>query len=257
MVQITHLNIDWLDDGSLPLYEVASGQDRVTWYEVQGGCWSIRCYRKLLISLELDIQYRLLERALRDWLDMLKGIDDDGSIVFPIRTSARMTDGYHFILAGMAFVSGVSFGAPLNGIDPVPLIVQACDDEILPENAHPIVREACQKVETKKVARLEGVRRARQLLTECLSPQQLEEFETHGYFHTVGADGHLYRIEKGYGHNVFRVENGRDVAEYCIINTEMVPDYDLMLAQKLLLETSPGQFEATANIRLLHRLNFS
>ena len=261
MVLVSHLLVDWLEDGQLPLYDPWPGRS-LQWYMVDEGglTWSIIHSQKLLISVNLDVQFRSLGSRIRRCLHTLEHIHEDGSLVFPVRMSCRMEGGYHFVEGGMAFLPGMEFGQPLDGQDPANLIVEACDTELDPEDAHPIVQTFLEaklkRHEPRETARLVSLRRARQLLTECLSEEQTAEFETGGQFHVVGADGHLYRITKGYGHNVLRIKDGVPIAEYCIIHQEMVPDYDLMLTQKLLLETAPGQFEAISNIRLLNRLNF-
>jgi hypothetical protein len=255
---IHHLFVDWLQEGELPLYDLWPGRSR-RWYQILGGCWSIMLSRKLLISTDIDISYRCVEKMCRDWLaDLLPGMaDEDGSLVMTIRSSYRLTEGHHFVLFGLAFLPNITIGLPLEGSDPVPLLAQACDIGLAAQDAHPIIRQAMADNPHHYVKEAEAVQKARTLLLECLSEEQRAEFEARCQFHLTGGDGRTYLIKKGRGHNVYRIEGGRPVVEYCLITKEIVPDYDLMLAQKLLLEAAPGQFEATSNITILNRpLNF-
>lgn len=237
-----------MSEGQRLTYYIFDPPDRWNIYE------SIR--PRMFVNTNIDVQFQALGRHLSQGLDILP-IDEDGSLVWSVRESARLNGGYHFVLAGMIFLPGVSFGYPLEGADPVDLMVQSCDVGALPEDAHPLVQAAWLK-ESLPQGRFEKLHRARRLLMECLSPSQREELEEHDQFHTRGADGHVYRIKRGFGHNVYRLdETGHPVAEYCIIiNDWSIPDYDLMLAQKLLLDTNPHEFEAVSNIRLLNRMRF-
>lgn len=113
--------------------------------------------------------------------------------------------------------------------------------------------------ELKARQRAEAVakKRAERLLLAHLSPEQRDEYERLQRFHVVGADGKLYRIRRGWSHNVELIEEsdeGRFLTEqFCIHPIERVPDEDNLLAQKLLLETDPERFRRIANITRLHR----
>jgi hypothetical protein len=94
--------------------------------------------------------------------------------------------------------------------------------------------------------------RALLLLRECLSPSQLEEFDKHGRIPVYTKIGNLYIINKGRSGNVV-LKNGRgtDIERLCIHPSDAVPDYDTMLAQKLMLEDNEANFRKVANITRL------
>lgn len=94
-------------------------------------------------------------------------------------------------------------------------------------------------------------RRARDLLVACLSPSQRAEFEQNETF-TVECRGSRYRVRPHHAHNVDRLDHdGVPEVNYCVVTTTWVPLYDQMLAQKLLLETDPDTFFATANFSVV------
>lgn len=92
--------------------------------------------------------------------------------------------------------------------------------------------------------------RAEQLLVEHLTPQQREQLRANGYFE-VEVAGKTYRIRRGRAGNVRQVIEGREKLQLCIHPTEMVPDADTMLAQKLLLEADEESFLRIANKTVL------
>jgi hypothetical protein len=258
MAHFTHILVDMLGDGEIAVYELNNAPEGgLFYYMVDRDTWSICRTRRptLFVNTDMDVQFPRLDRYLRQMLDMLPD-NEDGSLLFSVRGVARFNDGFHFVMAGLSFVAGVEYGVPLDGADPASLMVQACDTGALPEDVHPIVQNAWLKNTKYSETRFNSLKRARALLIECLTPSQREELAEHDRFHTRGADGHQYLIKRGFGHNVYRLDpDGTPVAEYCIIISDWsIPDYDLMLAQKLLLDTAPGEFEAVSNIRLLNRL---
>jgi len=88
--------------------------------------------------------------------------------------------------------------------------------------------------------------RARRLLTRLLSTQQLQELDKHGCF-TVRVPGRgTFCILPRSTFNVIHLQTGN---LYCCTTEAFVPLSDLMLAQKLLLETDPDRFFAAANCR--------
>lgn len=116
--------------------------------------------------------------------------------------------------------------------------------------------------EAREAERRAAVQRARQLLRECLSPHQLREYLQYGDFSVSGADGYTYLIKDASHGNVYRVEEGALTVAYCCVTNiprdpdegfvlHSVPNEDLMLAQKLLLERLPKAFFDKANIQRL------
>jgi hypothetical protein len=81
--------------------------------------------------------------------------------------------------------------------------------------------------------------RSLQLLREWLSPAQREQFARKGYFDVIGSDtGVRYRIHAGASVNVCEIdERGRLQVGLCFMPIGALPIGDVMLAQKIALET--------------------
>jgi len=81
--------------------------------------------------------------------------------------------------------------------------------------------------------------RSLRLLREWLSPSQREQFARKGYFEVLGSDTRRrYRIYAGASQNVCEVDGrGRPGVGLCFIPTGSLPIGDVMLAQKIALET--------------------
>jgi hypothetical protein len=81
--------------------------------------------------------------------------------------------------------------------------------------------------------------RGRQLLREWLLPEQRAEYDMRGYFEVTGCHTRKrYRIRQGTATNVYELdEKGSPRAGWCFVpNGELVAG-DVMLAQKIALET--------------------
>jgi hypothetical protein len=91
--------------------------------------------------------------------------------------------------------------------------------------------------------------RGAQLLIRNLSPAQREQYEVCGYFEvTGGVTGKRYRIRRGHQMNIEELDQkGRRVHFLCFSPEGSLPVADVMLAQKIALET----FESDA-IRVAH-----
>lgn len=97
--------------------------------------------------------------------------------------------------------------------------------------------------------RVAAQRRARRLLLSCLSQRQQKEYRETQAFTVVGSRGQRYLIKKGRQHNVFRIgERGQSELEFCITLDASLPDEDVMLAQKLLLEVDEEEFFRRSNV---------
>jgi hypothetical protein len=86
-----------------------------------------------------------------------------------------------------------------------------------------------------------AVRRARglKLLREWLSPEQRAQYDARGYFDVIGCQtGKSYRIRHGLAMNVHEIDHaGHIQAGFCFVpDAKLVPG-DVMLAQKIALET--------------------
>jgi len=91
--------------------------------------------------------------------------------------------------------------------------------------------------------------RARRLLCEWLSSEQRAQFERHRYFDVVGCDtGRRYRIHYGTAANVHEIdESGAAGMGWCFLPSGYLVPGDVMLAQKIALETGENVALAVAN----------
>lgn len=262
------LTVEFLEPGALPLYAVDCRLTHTIYDRIEpAGRWE-PCGRfgqgRVLIQLwEEDVMLADLRDKLTGWISQLG--DPDGSLIFPIRgiaTLPGMDDrpAYGpFVMAGLSFIPEIDFGWPLNGDDPVDIIVQTCEaDGVDFDGLHPAAQQARQRrVEQRVRWEAEMVKdkakrrvvdaRSLALLRDCLTSAQLDELETYGMFHVTGGDGYTYAIERDYGSVVHRVEDGLRTVSYCIHAKDHLPSYDLMLGIKFMLEAAPERFHATAN----------
>jgi hypothetical protein len=97
--------------------------------------------------------------------------------------------------------------------------------------------------------RKEAEQSARKLLTEWLSPAQLAQYARKGHFEVTGChSGKRYRIRSERQMNIDELdERDRVVAVWCFVPEEMLPIGDIMLAQKIALETDEYASLAIAN----------
>jgi hypothetical protein len=91
--------------------------------------------------------------------------------------------------------------------------------------------------------------RGLKLLREWLSQEQLAQYDAHNYFEVVGCHtGKRYRICHGTGANVFELNAaGLPRKGWCFVPSESLVAGDVMLAQKIALETDERVALATAN----------
>ena len=91
--------------------------------------------------------------------------------------------------------------------------------------------------------------RATTLLREWLSPQQRAQFDAEGYFDVVGCDsGKRYRIHYGTSMNVHEMDYaGHSKSGCCFVPNRRLAAGDVMLAQKIALETCENSALAVAN----------
>jgi hypothetical protein len=97
--------------------------------------------------------------------------------------------------------------------------------------------------------RSEAEQRARSLLKEWLSPVQLAQYKSDGYFQVTGShSGKRYRIRHDRLMNVDELdERGTRVAVWCFGPEGYLPVGDVMLAQKIALETDEQAALVIAN----------
>jgi hypothetical protein len=91
--------------------------------------------------------------------------------------------------------------------------------------------------------------RGLKLLKEWLSPEQLAQYEAMGYFEVTGChSGTRYRIHHGTAMNIYELDRaGRARAGWCFIPKACLAAGDVMLAQKIALETDERGALAIAN----------
>ena len=86
------------------------------------------------------------------------------------------------------------------------------------------------------------------LLREWLSPVQLAQFDLYGYFDVVGCDsGKTYRICYRSGTNIYELDrDGRRKVGWCFVPVDTLVAGDVVLAQKIALETDEWSALAVA-----------
>ena len=86
-------------------------------------------------------------------------------------------------------------------------------------------------------------------MREWLSPEQLARFDAKRYFDVIGSDsGKRYRIRYGSATNVYEIDgDGRSTVGWCFVPTGYLVAGDVMLAQKIALETHEFRALAVAN----------
>ena len=91
--------------------------------------------------------------------------------------------------------------------------------------------------------------RGRQLLREWLSPEQLAQYDTHNYFEVTGCHtGKRYRIRHGNGANIIELDDAAlPRTGWCFVPRDPLVAGDVMLAQKIALETDERGALAVAN----------
>jgi hypothetical protein len=91
--------------------------------------------------------------------------------------------------------------------------------------------------------------RALRLLRSWLSPEQCAQFDARGYFDVTGSvSGKRYRIHFGISANVQEIgHDGSARAGWCFVPEGYLVPGDVMLAQKIALETSEAAALAVAN----------
>lgn len=91
--------------------------------------------------------------------------------------------------------------------------------------------------------------RARRLLRDWLSPDQRAKFDANGFFEVTGSHtGRRYRIHQGTVSNVSELdEKNEPKVVWCFLPERALAAGDVMLAQKIALETDEAAVLAIAN----------
>jgi hypothetical protein len=87
------------------------------------------------------------------------------------------------------------------------------------------------------------------LLRQWLSPEQLAQYDARSYFEVTGCDsGKRYRISHGTSMNIRELDgDGRARVGWCFVPRGYLVAGDVMLAQKIALETDERGALAAAN----------
>ena len=113
------------------------------------------------------------------------------------------------------------------------------------------VRKLYRKFLNLLLARNTKERRGLRLMQDWLSPTQRQQFDRFGYFDVVGCtSGRLYRIYHNLmPPNVYEMDDvGRRMMALCFAPVGPLVKGDVMLAQKIALETDEQSVLTVANI---------
>ena len=108
-----------------------------------------------------------------------------------------------------------------------------------------LARAFCDWYQRPNESELRGLK----LLREWLSQEQLMQYDAHKYFEVIGCHtGKRYRICHGTATNVFELDGaGLPREGWCFVPNDRLVAGDVMLAQKISLETDERGALATAN----------
>jgi hypothetical protein len=108
------------------------------------------------------------------------------------------------------------------------------------------------KVSWRLRARQPAERRGIALLRSWLTPEQAVQWDTRGDFDVVGCDtGRRYRLSRGTAMNIHELDaRGRTVAQWCFAPEGKLATGDVLLAQKIALETMEQQVLTLANTQV-------
>ena len=96
--------------------------------------------------------------------------------------------------------------------------------------------------------RISAEHRAHLLMREMLSPEQFQQVSKHGYVEVASPSfpGRVYRIP-GAGGLVRVYERGHAIMDLCLQPVESLPDGDVVVMHKLMIEGNETEYLAKAN----------
>ena len=96
---------------------------------------------------------------------------------------------------------------------------------------------------------LRAERRAAKLLRDVLTPEQCHQLLWHGYLEIPSphAAGRVYRVPRARGGFVQVIENGKAVMRLCVQPVEHLPDADVIVLHKLMIEANEEYYLQKAN----------
>lgn len=92
-------------------------------------------------------------------------------------------------------------------------------------------------------------RRAATLLRDVLTPEQCRQLLWHGYLEvpSPNAAGRVYRVPRARGGFVQVIEDGKAVMRLCVQPVERLPDADVIVLHKLMIEANEEHYLQKAN----------
>lgn len=92
-------------------------------------------------------------------------------------------------------------------------------------------------------------RRAANLLHDVLTPEQCRQLLWHGYLEipSPNAAGRVYRVPRARGGFVQVIEDGKAVMRLCVQPVERLPDADVIVLHKLMIEANEEHYLQKAN----------
>ncbi len=92
-------------------------------------------------------------------------------------------------------------------------------------------------------------RRASHLLRDVLTPEQCRQLLWHGYLEipSPSAEGRIYRVPRARDGFVQVIENGKAVMRLCVQPVEYLPDADVIVLHKLMIEANEEHYLQKAN----------
>jgi hypothetical protein len=110
-----------------------------------------------------------------------------------------------------------------------------------------VAREAEERRKEEEKRRQAAEEKALQLLLENLTENQAEVYKATGAIPVQCASGRKYHIRKGIAQNVHELDEKGATARRLCFHPSDCPVYDVMLAQKLMLETAEEEARRIAN----------
>lgn len=111
--------------------------------------------------------------------------------------------------------------------------------------------EAEERIRQQQAEREAATQRSLKLLEEILEQEQKEQLKQDDSI-IVKTKKRQYLIKRGWAGNIYELDDcGKPIARLCVHPRVQVPEYDNMVAQKLMLETNEDLLRQTANITML------
>jgi len=91
--------------------------------------------------------------------------------------------------------------------------------------------------------------RAKNLLLSCLTPDQRTMYEREQKFRVVSNRGNVFELHHKRLHGVYRLDmQGKKIEEWCVSPHGRIPICDVLLSQKVMLESDEDSLRRDANV---------